>query len=73
MKRLLVSALLLCGLLGGCADPAKNFKQPTGKLVQGENGMAYVITCVEGREFIATQAAYGYWMLSGPIGLCGSK
>ena len=66
------AALIALLLLAGCDNTAKNMRTPIGELKQGENGMTYVLTCVEGHRFVAVQTAYDFWSLSGPVGECES-
>lgn len=53
----------------GCSE-ARNLDRPGGELKHGANGMTYVLTCVEGYEFIAFQGSYNFWYLSGPLRPC---
>lgn len=64
------SVCLLVAGLSGCYDKAKNTNKPDGPLKMNEDGFTYVLTCVEGREFVATQADWQYWTLAGPLGEC---
>ena len=62
-------AVSLIFLLSACGT-AKNTATPTGEIKQSSTGVKYVLTCIEGKNFIATQAAYNYWTLAGPVGVC---
>jgi hypothetical protein len=56
-------------VLTGCSI-AKNTDTPQGEFKVSPSGVKYVLTCIEGKQFIATQAAYYYWQLAGPIKDC---
>jgi len=69
-SKIVTTLIAICSVtLSGCGE-AKNTDMPKGELKRGENGMKYVLTCMEGHTFIATQSSYEYWNLSGPIGEC---
>ena len=72
-KRSTLALSILIALLAvtGCGE-AKNTETPYGEKKIAENGMKYVLTCLEGKKFIAYQTSYNYWHLSGPVADCDS-
>lgn len=67
MKKVLIILSTLA--LIACSE-AKNTKTPVGTKKHSETGIVYILTCVEGFEFIATQGSYNYWNFSGPLRKC---
>ena len=67
-----LSVVVLALVLTGCGV-AKNTSTPTGELKIGSNGVKYVLTCMEGHKFIATQGTHDYWSFAGPVGTCGNN
>lgn len=66
-----LSVLIALLAVTGCGE-AKNTKTPYGEKKIAENGMKYILTCLEGKKFIAYQLSYGFWSLSGPVADCDS-
>jgi uncharacterized protein YceK len=65
MMRRVLAITIIVAALSGCSV-AKNSDTPNG-VVKNENGITYILTCIEGQTFIATQGSYGFWQFAGPV------
>jgi len=63
----LALALFGIALVSGCADARNSGSKDEIPLRRSEQGIRYKLVKIEGRTFVATQSAYGYWTLAGPI------
>jgi hypothetical protein len=63
-----LALFLLVALLTGCTRDARNTQSlETVALKTSPDGIRYKLVKIEGRTFVATQSAYFYWTLAGPI------
>lgn len=66
-----IMASILLALIGGLLIFVETHSEqyPPALKVSShkESGIKYKVVTIEGRQFVATQSAYGYWNLAGPI------
>lgn len=68
MKKIINLTIItvLSVLFIGCGQ-CKNAGNLGGTVKTSPDGISYKIVEIEGKRFIATQSAYNYWTLAGPI------
>ncbi len=54
-------------LVSGCSVAKNNDNMDSVAVKTSPDGIKYKLVVIEGRKFVATQSAYNYWTLAGPI------
>lgn len=54
-------------LVSGCSAAKNNDNMDSIGVKTSPEGIKYKIVVIEGHKFVATQSAYNYWTLAGPI------
>ena len=67
--RLAIFALALCSavFLTACSVAKNSDNIDSIAVKTSEQGIKYKLVKIEGKTFVATQSAYNYWTLAGPI------
>ena len=62
---LILAILLVCC---GCIKPTPQKLSDIKRVgIAGSHDIVYTIVTIEGKEWLATKGAYGFWYLSGPL------